>query len=1156
MASGLMNSDKREELVSEDPQSAPDGAEPSRHVRGAWVDPTVTQLKADLADRDVMIDRLRRFMPPIVADSVLHDQERLRGERREVTVLFLDGVGFTRLSVSLDPEAVFNLINDLLTRLVACVHRYGGLVDKFTGDGLMAVFGAPVAHENDAELSVRAAIDMQHAASEFAEIARAQLGAPVQIRIGINRGPVIAGVLGTREQSAYTVIGETVNLAARLEALAQPGSILVSSSVYARTESFFDFAPPQTVVVRGVDAPVEIHEALSFRASPTSPRGVPGMVGPYLGRDTELTQLHEFSDGCLTDRQGRLITVTGEAGLGKSRLISEWVAQIPPDGFTVWRGRGLPYAEGTGYGVFRSLLRDALDSYADPDQWQSRVSEPFRPLIRRLLELPQPESEEALWEHLSPERTSQLTALGIREWLINETSHRPLILILDDFHWADDLSRQVLQSLLALINESRILFCIIMRPHAGAGLDGTQLDPAMCCHITVPPLTDSESRVLLSSFVDLDGVPDATVETILTRAEGNPFYIEEFVRMLIEQEVLHLQNGKWSAVSLPELANLDLPTSLRGLMLARVDRLPENLRYLLQHATVIGLQFDPALLQVIEHRLRRVDNIDPMIDRLSEMGLLQLRTAAGPHTYAFRHILTQETVYHSILRSERPELHRVVAESIEELYGGVLDLHVEALALHYDRARVRDKALHYALWAGKRAQDRFANREALGHYSRALQLSQHLGQTGEARWQAAVGLGDIQQHVGEYEDAVTFYEATLNDYTQAGPIARADVMMKLGRAWDKLGNLEKAESWLKSAATEIAHTDERTPAIEAEIYGALGWLTLRSGDLPSAQALLERAASLVETTDDYGVLSSTLNRLGAVYLGQGQRRKAAAAVERSLDIRERLGDLLGVARSSNNLGILLRGSGDWEGALKTYRRSLKAMQTIGDAEGVAIAHTNIGNVYIDIGDWDQAETNLQHSYELAQRIANPYEKAQANMNLGRLYLRKSEYGKAARYLDTALVLYAQVGASANPNVIDAYWLQGLLYLEQGEITRAHSWSERSFALLTESTGESDGESSEWGRYHQLVGRLVLTQGRVSEARERLTRAKTIFEANASHADVGRTGYWLAQALMRAGEPIAARDELMQARTIFEELGAQVDLARVNQFLVGLEKATQ
>ncbi|MCJ7550968.1 MAG: AAA family ATPase, partial [Anaerolineae bacterium] len=538
-----MNSDKSKELVSTGSQSAPDGAEPSRRECGGQVDQTIAQLRADLADRDMMIDRLRRFIPPIVADGIFHDQERLRGERREVTVLFLDAVDFTRLSVSLDAEAIFNLINDLLSRLIACVHRYGGLVDKFTGDGLMAVFGAPVAHENDAELAVRAAIDIQQAAAGFAEIARAQLGAPVQIRIGINRGPVIAGVLGTQEQSAYTVIGETVNLAARIEAIAQPGSILVSSSVYARTQSFFTFGPPQTAVVKGVDAPVEIHEALSFRASPTSPRGVPGMAGPYLGRDTQLAQLREFSDTFLAGGQGCLITVTGDAGLGKSRLISEWLTQIPPDSSAVWRGQGLPYAEGTAYGVFRSLLRDALDSYPDPNQWQSRVSEPFRPLIRQLLELPQPESEEALWEHLSPERTSQLTALGLREWLINETKDHPLILVLDDFHWADDLSRQVLQSLLALVTESRILFCIMMRPHADAGLDSTHLDPAMCHHITVTPLTDSESHVLLSNFVDLDGVPDATVETILTRAEGNPFYIEEFVRMLIEQEVLHLQDG-------------------------------------------------------------------------------------------------------------------------------------------------------------------------------------------------------------------------------------------------------------------------------------------------------------------------------------------------------------------------------------------------------------------------------------------------------------------------------------------------------------------------------------------------------------------------------------------------------------------------------------
>lgn len=1115
----------------------------------------IAELESALADRDARIARLRRYVPPTIAEAILEDPSRLRGERRDVTVLFVDAVGFTRLSVSLDAEAVFNLINDLLARLVDCVHRYGGLVDKFTGDGLMAVFGAPVAHENDAELALRAAHDMQQAAADFASTARAQLGAPIQVRMGINRGPATAGVLGTVEQSAYTVIGETVNVAARLESIAAPGTILVSENIYRRTAALFDFSSRQTIPVKGVDQPITVYEALSSRETPGTSRGVPGMTGLYLGRNAELSELDRAWQRFKTEPGGHLTIVEGEAGMGKSRLVSEWTKNLPPETVTQWWGRGVPYIQGTGYGVFRTLFQDALDRAEAPDEWLARVDDAFQPLIRHLLERPIGGEEATLWEQLDPPTINQLTLLAIRDRLISEAREAPLLLVLDDFHWADDLSREALQSLIGLVEEHPIFYCVMTRPHAEFNLDTTTLDPEQHGQITIGPLSAQESRELLSSFVDLTTFPALTVETILTRAEGNPFYIEEFVRSLIERELVRLADNRWVAVSAPALETLEFPTSLRGLMLARVDRLPENLRHVLQAASVIGLVFDGILLQEVEQRIGRGESIYPMIDRLIELDLVEPRQSAGQHTYAFRHILTQETVYHSILRNERPTLHRLVAESIESIYQDDLSSYVEILAQHYDSARVRDKALTYALLAGQRAQNRFANREAIGHYSRALQLSQHLGRTESSRRQAAVGLGDVQQHIGEYEEAIAFYQAALDEDATTQPIARAEVMLKLGRANDKLGDLEQAESWLKSAAAEINLTEDRTPGTEAEIYGALGWLRYRDGDLPLAQTLLERAASQAETAGNLSTLASTLNRLGGVYFSQGSSKEATEVVKKALEIRERLGDLLGVARSSNNLGILLCDAGDWPGALAMYHRSLEATQSIGDIEGVAIAHTNIGSVHIDMGHWHEAEANLRRSYEIAQRIANPYEKAQANMNLGRLYLRKGEWKDAQDYLYTAISLYNQLGVSTNPNVIDAYWLRATLHLETGEIRQAVEWSERSRDLLIEGTGETDGESPEWGRYHQLLGRLELAQGHVETALAHLGRAKDIFQANHSYAEAGRTAYWRAQAFLRADNAQTAIDELTEAQGVFADLGAEVDLMRVSQFLKGLQKAT-
>ena len=666
---------------------APGQASPGLHVS-----PESPDLREALSSKDVIISRLRRFMPPVVAERVIENQE-LRGERRDVTVMFVDAVGSTRLSLSLDAELVFDLISDLLSRLAACVERYGGLVDKFTGDGLMAVFGAPIAHENDAELAVRAALDMLQTAAEFAPLARAQLGAASQVRIGINRGPTFAGILSTKEQSAYTVIGDTVNLAARLEALAAPGHILVSAGVHDQTRTMFEFSPANRLPVKGVDVPMEVYEVVSPRSLMGTFRGMPGVAGDFLGRDQELADLARVLDVFVTDGRGRFVSIVGEAGLGKSRLAQEWISAGAADAVTVWHGRGLPYAQGTGYGVFRSLLQDGLEGYDSPDAWQALVSEPLRPFIRRVLGLPVPAEDDRAWEHLPPERISQLITLAIREWLTNEARRRPLMLVLDDFHWADDVSQAMLQTLVGQVAEAPVLFCVMARPEPQLTLDLGALTSPSGRSVSLKPLSDAHSRQLLSTLVDLDGFPEATIQTILARAEGNPFYIEEFVRMLIEQELVELHDGRWQAVSAAALEDLEFPTSLRGLMLARIDRLPENLRHLLQDAAVIGLQFDAELLQAVEYRLRRVDAINPMLERLEELDLLEHRPLAGPSAFAFRHILTQETVYRSILRHERPDLHRVVAESIEALYTADLAPHTEVLALHYDRSRQRDKAL-------------------------------------------------------------------------------------------------------------------------------------------------------------------------------------------------------------------------------------------------------------------------------------------------------------------------------------------------------------------------------------------------------------------------------------------------------------------------------
>lgn len=1110
--------------------------------------PTVLQLQEALDKTQAALDRLRRYVPAVIVEGILHDEERLRGERREVAVLFADAVNFTRLSASLDAESVFSLINALLGRLVACVHRYGGLVDKFTGDGLMAVFGAPIAHENNAEMAVRAALDMQRAAAEFTPIARAQLGAPLQIRIGVHSGPAIAGILGTAEQAAYTVIGDTVNLAARLEALATPGNILVSTEVYARTRAFFNFQVKEPVAIKGVDGLVVTYEVTGERTTPEAARGIMGVPRIFLGHDAELAQLRARLTSFLESQHGQLIAVRGEAGMGKSRLVAEWLSVVEASAVHIWQGRGLPYVQGVGYGIFRSLLQNALSTYPPAEPWDAYISPTMAPFLKHLLELPLTPKESLALNALPPENLKQLTALALREWLIAEARRRPLILVLDDFHWADDLSRDLLKTLSPIVAEVPVIFCVITRDYTNIPFD-ISVSGVELCQIDVSPLTQEQSRRLLAHMVNLEGLSESTIHTVLTRAEGNPFYIEEFVRMLIEKGMLRLVGQQWRVISSVALNNLEVPTSLRGLMMARLDRLPENLRYVLRDAAVIGLQFDARILGKVEQHLHGMENVAPALERLTEAGLLEPRMHVNPHTYAFRHILTQETIYDSILHAQRPELHHIVADAIAALYADDLHGQAEVLARHYDLARVRDKALYYALVAGDKARAHFANRQAMEYYSRALQLSQHLDHCEYERWRAAVGLGDVQQHIGEYEEALAFYRAALEEWKSAPPEARAEAMLKLGRVLAQRGDIEQAETWMHKALSTLKASSHPQLQTEADIYAFLGWIAMRRGELSKAQALLEQALELVNNTPHYDVLSSILNRLGGVYYNQGDWERAMQTVAHALAIREEVGDILGVARSSNNLGILKRNSGDWKGALAHYERGLKILEEIGDIEGIAIAHTNIGNLYIDMGEWDKAEMHLRRSFDIAQKIANPYEIAQAHLNLGRLYLAQDKLADAQQHLDVAIGLYKQAGARANPNLIDAYWIQGLLCLAQGQIEAATLWAERSHALLQEVTGKTTGESAEWGRYEQLMGRIAIAKGEITEALEYLMRAKTIFSACKTYLEIGRTACWCAQVWTSLAEKEKARAEVAEARQIFEQLGAQPDLLRCAQLNV-------
>jgi tetratricopeptide (TPR) repeat protein len=450
--------------------------------------------------------------------------------------------------------------------------------------------------------------------------------------------------------------------------------------------------------------------------------------------------------------------------------------------------------------------------------------------------------------------------------------------------------------------------------------------------------------------------------------------------------------------------------------------------------------------------------------------------------------------------------------------------------------------LNYALLAGEQARQQFANQQAIEYYRRAKKLATEEPGRKEELWQATVGLGEIQVHIGEYDEAIHSYREALDSWPEAPLEERIKVMLRLGRAWNRRGDTEEAINWLFRASKELEELDLRLPALEGELYDELGWVIVRRGEFDRAEAWLQKGIAAVEEGNHPHLVASLHNHLGAVCFQKGELEQATEHVSRSLALREQLGDIVGVARSYNNLGILRRTSHDWEGALQSYQRGLELLERIGDTEGTIIAHTNIGNLFIERQEWDKAEENLLESLITAQCIRHGYELAQANMNLGRLYLLQEQLEAGAHHLHAALPLYEEAGGTTSSGLLDAHHWLSILHLKLDQLDEAQAWADRSHELLERLQGSSS--SFLWGRYEQLLGQILMAEGKFAEAVKHLERSDEIYQSAAPVVDQGEIAYHLAQAYLALGRGRESDAQLERAQELYESVNAEAKIQEV------------
>ena len=694
------------------------------------------------------------YTPQYLAEKVLHSRSAMEGERKQVTVLFADLKGSMELLADRDPEEARYILDPVLERLMTAVHRYEGTVNQVMGDGIMALFGAPLAHEDHAVRACYAALAMQEAMRRYSAEVRRMHGVEVQIRVGLNSGEVVVRAIGNDLHMDYSAIGQTMHMAARMEQLATPGSIRLTAETLRLAEGLIQVTALGPVPVRGLPDPVEVFELVGastlrgrFQAAAT--RG----LTRFVGRQMEIEALQQALARAETGH-GQIVAMVGEAGVGKSRLVYEFVHSHRLTEWRVLESASVSYGKATPYFPVLDLLKRYVHVEESDDLRTIRakvtgqvltLDDALQEVIPALLWLLDALPDDNPFLQLDPPQRRPRILEALKRVLLRESQVQPVLIVFEDLHWIDTETQALLDSLVESLPTARLLLLVNYRPEYQHGWGSK----TYYAQLRLDPLPPASADVFLRVLLGDDPSLEALKPLLIARTAGNPFFLEESVRTLVESGVLVGERGTYRLAQ--ALASIQVPATVQAVLAARIDRLPPEEKRLLQTAAVIGHEVPLPLLHAI------VDVPEAALHR----GLAHLQAAEflyetrlfPEREFLFKHALTHEVAYGSLLQERRRVLHARIVEALEALAAERLTEYVDRLAHHAVRGEMWDKAVTYCQQAGARADDRAAFREAVAFFEQALQALAHLCEHGDTRVLAIelrLALGGVLRALGEY----------------------------------------------------------------------------------------------------------------------------------------------------------------------------------------------------------------------------------------------------------------------------------------------------------------------------------------------------------------------------------------------------------------------
>lgn len=1090
-------------------------------------------------------ERVRSWILPPVYEKLKSGEGHLLAEIRPAVSIFIrfGGLDYDRDDASGEKlDAYIRWVQNILS----CYE--GFLIQLTTGDKgsyLYAVFGAPLAHDDDAVRAVTAAMDLQKLPSDLDFI--------TGVRIGISQGRTWAGVYGSPARCTYGVLGDEVNVAARLMEQARPGEVLISQRVAQAVAGRYRFQRLGLLEVRGRKRAVPVFKVLGRRVPPGP---ADAFVAPLIEREAELAQLEKILNTVLTGG-GQILHLEGEAGIGKSRLAAELVRRASESNFRVAIGACQSTMVGTAYYPWRQILRTLLDlpESIDEDEdtttslmqqkaqveavvgsanpaWLPRLS-----LLGDLLGLPFPGNEtvRAFDPRSRQEALFALVVEMVRRW----ARERPLLLLIEDAHWLDEPSRELTVAVGRAAADVPVLLTLVHRPQENLPVPDLHRLPYHH-HIYLRELTPSGIARLVACQLGGDVSPLA-LNVIETQSQGNPFFTEELTASLCEsgslkrhadgtwalsEEIfdnlrkagcLVKRNRRWTLSPDAPLASADLgiPDSVHSAVLARVDRMPELHKQTLKVASVIGATFEFELL-VRSHPARLARRV--LLGQIEDMevrGLIRRETSQPQMVYAFRHHITQEVVYNTMLEEQRRDLHRAVGEALERLLPDA----VERLAYHYSRSDVREKALLYLDQAARKMQREYANEIALDYYNQALSL--------ECRWEWLKGKVEVLHILGQREEE----KATLRLLREMSEAPLFDVAYLEGQYYEAIGDYTRAQAAIKQAL-EAARTRKDT-ASEARSLAQLGLIARRQGDYESAILWYTQAQRLLRSEDTHSeearFLIQVLNNLGTIHRQRGEYERAEDCYQQALAMSRASGNRREEARALDGLGTVAFHRRRFSEAVSYHHQALEVERTIGDRSGEGTSLLNLGMAIREAGDYGQAEEYLSEALSIQQSIGNRWEEINVWNELGILHLLEGNLHQARTCFEQGLDLSQAIGDEAGR----AYILCNI-----GQVIRDEGDWETAEKYLTESLSlaQQQGDRDLQAMCLSHLAIASLREGRFGRAIEQASAALTM--RNEAGLRLLTTIDWatLAEAHLALGHAEKAVACAQQALSILQECG--------------------